>query len=145
MLVTANNIGARMKYLFVIFMIVLLSACATQSKDITAVYVSPLQYQAYDCEQLGAEAGRLQGRITQSGGRLDEAASNDKGITAVGAILFWPSLFFIGGTKQQEAEYARLKGEYDAVQQAAIIKKCSLAVQPLPTTSPDQANNSEKK
>ena len=38
-------------------------------------------------------------------------------------ILFWPALFALGGTKQQEAEYARLKGEYDAVQQAAIAKK----------------------
>ena len=101
-----------------------LAGCSTASKDIAAVSVSPLQYQSYDCEQLTGESNRLQTRITQLGGRLDEAASNDKAITGVGMILFWPALFALGGTKQQEAEYARIKGEYDAIQQAAISKKC---------------------
>ncbi|MSQ72433.1 MAG: hypothetical protein EXR27_14245 [Betaproteobacteria bacterium] len=101
--------------------------CATKSTDIAAVYVSPLQYQNYDCVQLGAESQRIQGRITQVGGRLDQAASNDQGITAASAILFWPALFFLGGTKPQEAEFGRLKGEYDAVQQAAIERRCAVS------------------
>jgi hypothetical protein len=104
--------------------VIALSGCATASKDITANYISPMQYQAYDCDQLVAEAQRIQVRVNQLGGRLDEAAANDKALTGVGIILFWPALFALGGTKQQEAEYARLKGEYDAVQQAAITKKC---------------------
>lgn len=44
----------------------------------------------------------------------------------VGLVLFWPALFALGGTKQQEAEYARLKGEHDALQQAAVAKKCGV-------------------
>lgn len=100
--------------------LVVLAGCATASKDIASTYASPLQYQNYDCQQLGMEQQRVNSRITQLGGRLDEAASNDKAITGVGMILFWPALFALGGTKQQEAEYARLKGEYDAVSQAAI-------------------------
>lgn len=104
--------------------------CATASKDIAANYVSPMQYQSYDCEQLASETQRIQVRVNQLGGRLDEAAANDKAITGIGLILFWPALFALGGTKQQEAEYARLKGEYDAVQQAAVIKKCPGAVAP---------------
>ena len=103
------------------------NGCATASKDLTATYVSPLQYQAYDCDQLAAEIQRISGRVNQLGGRLDEAANNDKGIMAVGLILFWPALFALGGTKQQEAEYSRLKGEYDAIEQQAIIKKCPFA------------------
>ncbi|WP_342128533.1 hypothetical protein [Hydrogenophaga sp. OTU3427] len=101
-----------------------LGGCATSSKDVATAYVSPMQYQSYDCDQLASESQRLQVRVTQLGGRLDEAASNDKAITGVGMILFWPALFALGGTKQQEAEYARLKGEYDAIQQAATLKKC---------------------
>jgi len=119
------------KTVAVLVAITMLAACATQSKDISGVYVSPLQYQAFDCSQLGAELARINSRITENGGRLDEAASNDKGITAAGVILFWPALFFMGGTKQQEAEFGRLKGERDAIEQAAIIKKCSLTVPPL--------------
>lgn len=102
-----------------------LSACSTASKDITPSYISPLQYQAYDCDQLSSESQRLQVRANQIGGRLDEAASNDKAITGAGLILFWPALFALGGTKQQEAEYARLRGEHSAIEQSAISKKCS--------------------
>lgn len=105
-----------------------LMGCATASKDIASNYVSPIQYQSYDCEQLSSETQRIQVRVNQVGGRLDEAASNDKAIMGVGLVLFWPALFALGGTKQQEAEYARLKGEYDALQQAAIVKKCPGAI-----------------
>lgn len=101
-----------------------LAGCATASKDIATAYVSPMQYQSYDCAQLTAESVRLQQRVSQLGGRLDQAAANDKAIVGVGAILFWPALFALGGTKEQEAEYARLKGEHDAIQQTAIGKKC---------------------
>lgn len=114
---------------------IVLAGCATASKDIAPNYVSPMQYQSYDCEQIAAETQRIQVRVNQLGGRLDEAASNDKAIAGVGAILFWPALFALGGTKQQEAEYARLKGEYDALQQAAVQKKCPGAVAPAQTAS----------
>ena len=103
---------------------VLAAGCATASKDITTAYVSPMQYQGYSCEQIGLESQRIHSRVNQLGGRLDEAASNDKTITGVGVILFWPALFALGGTKGQEAEYARLKGEYEALQQAAVTKNC---------------------
>lgn len=108
-----------------------LGGCATASKDISASYVSPTQYMSYDCQQIGAETQRLQSRYAELGGRLDQAASNDKAIAGVGIILFWPVLFALGGTKQQEAEYARLRGEYDAVSQASVQKRCGAAA-PLP-------------
>ena len=56
-------------------------------------------------------------------------------------VLFWPALFALGGTKQQEAEYARLRGEYDAVQQAAIQKKCpgTAAAPAAPAAAPAAA------
>lgn len=101
-----------------------LSGCATASKDLTPTYTSPMQYQSYDCDQLASESQRIQARVIQLGGRLDTAAANDKAIAGVGAILFWPALFALGGTKQQEADYSRLRGEYDAVQQSAVLRKC---------------------
>lgn len=131
-----------MKKIIVLAVALTLGGCATASKDISASYVSPMQYQSYDCEQLAGEAQRIQARVAQVGGRLDEAASNDKIITGVGCVILWPSLFFLGGTKQQEAEYARLRGEYDAVHQAAIAKKCQLAIaQPVVTS---EAKKDEK-
>ncbi|MFL6706660.1 MAG: hypothetical protein ACJ8HI_00470 [Massilia sp.] len=110
----------------------LLSACATASKDVPITYTSPIQYQAYDCNQLAAESQRIQARVVQLGGRLDTAASNDKAIAGVGVILFWPALFALGGTKQQEADYGRLRGEYEAVQQSAVLRKCAGLVAAAP-------------
>jgi len=101
-----------------------LGGCATSSKDVAATFVSPIQYSSYDCDQLRQELVRINGRVGQLSGRLDEAASNDKAIMGIGMILFWPALFALGGTKQQEAELSRLKGEYEALQIASTSKKC---------------------
>lgn len=110
-----------------------LTGCATASKDIATSSVSPLQYQPYDCEMLSVESQRLSSRVTELGGRLDTAASNDKAIAGVGIILFWPALFLLGGNKGNEADYARLKGEVDALNTAALLKKCGMAMQPAGT------------
>lgn len=107
-------------------LVMLLSGCSTASKNIAAEYVSPLQYSSYDCDQIFAETDRVKSRAVKLGARLDEAASNDAAITGVGLILFWPALFALGGTKQQEAEFSRLSGELDALQQSAVSKKCGL-------------------
>jgi hypothetical protein len=101
-----------------------LMGCATSSKSVGTSYISPLQYQSYDCEQLAGESQRINFRVNQLGGRLDEAAANDAALVGVGLVLFWPVLFALGGTKQQEADYARLKGEHEAIQQSAVMKKC---------------------
>ena len=103
----------------------ILAGCATAGRDVVGTYVSPIQFSAYDCDQIRQELMRLSSRVNQLSGRLDEAASNDKTIGVVGAILFWPALFALGGTKGQEAELARLKGEYDALQAASTQKKCN--------------------
>lgn len=106
----------------------ILAGCATASHGIAPAYISPLQYSNYDCAQIVTEVQRTQTRVNQLAGRLDEAASNDVAIMSVGMVLFWPALFALGGTKQQEAEYARLTGELEALNKAAVEKRCSLPV-----------------
>jgi hypothetical protein len=100
-----------------------ISGCASSSGKVTATYASPLAYQSYDCTQIASESSRLQVRMTELGGQVDKAADNDKVLTGVAVVLFWPAIFFLGN-KQQEAEFGRIKGEYEAIQQAAIAKKC---------------------
>ena len=102
------------------------TGCASSSNGIATSYVTPLQYQPYDCIQLASESQRIQVRVNDLGGRLDQASSNDKVLMGVAMVLFWPAAFALGGTKAQEAEYGRLKGEFDAVQIAAIEKKCQV-------------------
>jgi hypothetical protein len=105
---------------------IVLSGCSTASSGIATAYVSPLQFQGYDCQQIAAEMQRIHVRVNQLAGRLDKAAENDKALVGVGMILFWPALFALGGTKEQEAEYARLKGEYEALERVANEKRCNL-------------------
>lgn len=116
-----------MKRYLVIATVLCLAGCATASRDISAAYISPIVYSKYDCGQLTEELQRITVKVQQLGGQLDEAAANDKALTGVGALIFWPALFALGGNKEQEAEYSRLKGEYDAVEQTMISKKCSTA------------------
>ncbi len=124
--------------------VIIFSGCATSSKDVTTAYVSPLQYKDYNCDQLTAEMTRLNVRVTQLGGRLDEAASNDKALVGVGMVLFWPSLFFLGGTKNQEAEFSRIKGEYEAINQAAIQKDCKITPEMIMPTPQDKSKSAKK-
>ena len=108
--------------IFLIF--AFLSACAKSSKDIVGTYVSPLQYADYECPQIKSEMIRVSSKVKALTGKIDTNNENDKMITGAGLILFWPALFFLGGTKEQEAEYSRLKGEYEALDRVAVQKNC---------------------
>ena len=110
-------------------MAALVSGCATNPKDIAPSYVSPILYQNLTCEQLAQEAARVSQAAAVSNGAQANQASKDAVMTTVGVVLFWPSLFFIGGDKGNAAEVARLKGEMQAIEQANISKSCGLQFQ----------------
>ena len=70
-------------------------------------------------------------RASELHGQLKKTADNDAAQMGVGLILFWPVLFFLeGGDGPQAAEYARLKGERDALEEVAIFKKCDSDMMP---------------
>ena len=117
---------ARFSPLVIAFSLVVITGCSTAAKDISAKYVSPAQYASYDCKQTEQELIRVSGKVQEMTGQLDDNRETDNVTTTAGIILFWPALFFLGGTKEQEAEYAQLKGEYNALEQASIQKKCGL-------------------
>lgn len=103
-----------------------LAGCASSASEITSQYVSPIQYQTYTCQQIGAEAERVSHRAAQLAGVQDEKATNDAVAMGVGLVLFWPSLFFIKGDGQTAAELGRLRGEFEALEQASIQKNCGI-------------------
>jgi hypothetical protein len=107
-------------------MCILLVGCASSSDEIRAQYISPLQYQDLSCQQIGAEAQRVSARASEVAGVQDEKSTNDAVATGVGIVLFWPSLFFIKGDGQTAAELGRLRGEFDALEQASIRKNCGI-------------------
>jgi hypothetical protein len=104
-----------------------LGACASHPDKIAAASVSTLQYQDYNCKQIGAEVARINDDLIDLYGRLDKKASNDSAQMAVGMILFWPTLFFLeGGDGVEASEYSKLKGEMEALETVAIKKECGI-------------------
>ena len=100
-----------------------LAACAADPNTIAPSYVSPAIYSGLNCQQLNAEAARLNARVSQVAGQQAQAASSDAAMTALTLVLFWPAVFAIGGG-DQSAELARLRGEAEALQSAAIMRGC---------------------
>lgn len=119
--------GEKMKKIILAAMIpAIISACATAPDKISASYVSPLQYQNLDCDQVREEMIRVSAHVKEVAGVQKHKHDSDEVAMGVGLVLFWPALFFLAGGDKKE-ELARLKGEYDALDQAAIAKKCSVA------------------
>ena len=74
------------------------------------------------------EQDRLNRRATELHASLKKTADDDGAQMAIGAILFWPALFFLeGGDGAEAAEYSRIKGEREAIEIAAIQRDCSIA------------------
>jgi len=103
--------------------LIFLSGCAKKAEDIQATYVSPLQYQHYDCTQLQIEMERIKAKVAEVASAQDKQHKKDVVATTVGVLVFWPALFMLAGS-DKEQELSRLKGEYEALQKAAIAKKC---------------------
>ncbi|MEE9454752.1 MAG: hypothetical protein V3V13_10270 [Paracoccaceae bacterium] len=110
----------------------LLFACAGSSEDIAAAYVSPDKYSGYSCRQIEREARQIAEYATRANAAQDEQASDDAGVMAVGAILFLPALFFIGGDDENASEVARLKGELQALEQVSNSKRCGIVFSKAP-------------
>ena len=108
----------------------ILSGCATNPDHISAQYVSPIQYQNFSCDQIGAELARVSSRVDEVTGQQRKKATDDAIAVGVGIVIFWPALFFLAMGQDKKDELGRLKGEYDALNQAAIQNHCISARPP---------------
>lgn len=110
----------------------LISGCAPNTDNIQSEYVSPETYANYDCQQIGAEFGRLSQQAEELGAVVDKQAEDDQAQAVVGLVLFWPALFFLEGSEtQQTMEYSRLKGEMEALEKVSVEKGCGVDIQHL--------------
>jgi hypothetical protein len=123
----------------------LLSACASHPNDIPTEYVSPLQYQSYNCKQLEQEMQSVSAHVSELRGQTESAASDSDAEMGVGLVLFWPALFFPDKNSAQAAEYGRLKGEFDALEKASIQRNCHFHVErpkvDTPQKKPDEKDD----
>ena len=105
----------------------LLVGCASSADKVGTSYVSHLQYSAYTCDQIKPELLRVNTQIVKVSGVQDSVANRDAVAMGVGLVLFWPALFFLAAGDDQQAELANLKGQYEALETAAIQKRCDIA------------------
>jgi hypothetical protein len=117
---------------FVAVLALVATACASQPDKIQTASVSTLQYKDHDCEQLAMESDRVNNRVNELYHSLKNKADGDSAQMAIGMILFWPALFFLeGGDGPEAAEYAKLKGEREAIEKVSIRRKCEIDFPPL--------------
>lgn len=103
----------------------ILGGCAADTTKVQSQYVSPKTYASYDCRQIGEEFGRLSRRAEEVGAVVDKMAADDQAQAFVGLVIFWPALFLLeGGDTQQMQEYARLKGQMEALETVSVQKGC---------------------
>lgn len=112
--------------LLVLSSVIVLSACAQSAQDVQSVYISPLQYKDLSCDEIASEAQRISIRSAQLTGAQNRQATEDAVATTVAVVAFWPALFLVEGDNETAAELSRLKGEFQALQQAAERKRCDL-------------------
>ncbi|MDV2438630.1 hypothetical protein QR665_03825 [Acinetobacter gerneri] len=106
----------------------LLSACATTVKP---TYVSPTQYQAYNCAQLSSEFSRIQ-QIIDNGVQPAKRTGMGVGVGlgggwGRGGWGFGPTVSVNMGqsSNTKNTELSRLYGQQDALSQAAQFKNCA--------------------
>lgn len=110
------------------------TGCASNPDKIDAAYVSPIKYENYDCSQLAMEMDYVGQRTTELHQRLKRERNADNWQMGIGLLVFWPSLFLLeGGDGPEAAEYAQLQGEYEALRQSSVSKKCGIQ-----SSSPEQ-------
>ena len=112
--------------------LVLLVGCAADTSQIQPSYVSPIEYEDFDCDQIEAEARRVSRQAQEIGSRVDKTAADDDAQMAVGLILFWPTLFFLEGSATADTQaYADLKGRFEALEEASVKKTCDIEFQEM--------------
>ena len=103
-----------------------LLGCASHPDKIDAAYVSALKYEPYSCDQISLEMEAVEGRTDELYQALRKTRRADNWQAGVG-ILLLPTLFALeGGDGVEASEYAFLKGDYEALQYAALNKQCGM-------------------
>ncbi|MGI9383358.1 MAG: hypothetical protein ACR2PO_09395 [Methyloligellaceae bacterium] len=108
-----------------------LAGCASAPEDIAPAYVSPVAYGSLSCGQIAGEMQRVSLAAQQASGVQQKKRTQDKWLTAATIVVFWPAAFFTNGDGANAAQVARLKGEMQALQQAATLKRCKIKMQQM--------------
>ena len=116
----------------------LISGCAKPASSIEGQRLSPLRYYNHSCSQIASEMTRVTRRAQDITGYVNERSQYDTLKVATSVVLFWPVVFTLDGDTTESQEYAHLKGEFAALNEASDKKNCDIEVVNNPFVTPDQ-------
>jgi len=120
----------------------LLSACNSYTSAIPALPVSVEPYEGKSCQQLAEALESVAARAETLRFQLDEEAAQDRRNAPAELLVFgtsWLLTQHLGQRKQREADYARLKGERNALQRVMTAQRCDAARAESATTGASAA------
>jgi hypothetical protein len=109
-----------------------LSSCASPPNAILPTYVDPLQYEQYDCSQIGTEMESVTMELNEVYGVAKRAAARD-GWFMLGAVIVSGPLAIVPAVisdSESTERFAQLQGELEALEQASILKECDQSMLP---------------
>jgi len=134
-----------LKTLFLTAIILCLTGCATAPENIAPSYISEISYNQWTCDQLSQEQPRLVSALASATEAQRRCRNND----IAGVIFLGFPVSSLSGSNMA-SEVARLKGELQALQRAAILKNCNLpvvsksALEPQKTSPPENDQNASE-
>lgn len=100
-------------------LLVFVSGCAKRPESIAPSYVSYLTYESLSCKQIAEEQARVDAAYVVAAKQQNDAATGD----AVGVFFIgMPTSTLSGGNIAPQI--ANLKGQQEALHQAALRKRC---------------------
>jgi hypothetical protein len=112
--------------------VMFLSSCAPPPKHILPTYVSPLQYEQYDCSQIGTEMESVTRQLNQMYIAVKNASNRD-GWFMMGALLITGPLALVPAViddTEATVQFAQLQGELEALEKVSIQKECDKRMLP---------------
>ncbi|MDD5406736.1 MAG: hypothetical protein PHE73_07375 [Sulfurovaceae bacterium] len=110
--------------IFILTSLALINGCAVKSSKIKAEYISPVQYQSFECTKILDEMQRVSVRTDELSKIQDKAAHDDTVKTIMGVLIFSGIILTNQKKTGNEPEIAQLKGKYEALEEISLQKHC---------------------
>jgi len=114
-----------MKSILIAIVVLMLTACATNPDKIGKAYVSTSEYYGYSCQQLSNAYSRNERDAAALYSSMKSKSRVNTTAGVVGALVFWPALFFMKGKNPEaDARMSELKGRKAAIESAMNRSGC---------------------
>lgn len=106
--------------------VISLAACATNPDKVASAYVSSSEYADYTCAGLDRAYAQNEREAAELYRSMKSKSRTNATAGVVGALLFWPALFFMKGKDAEaDATYSELQGRKTAIEKAMDGMNCS--------------------